>query len=62
MRTTETFYFNHGYVKFMKVKGEIIYKIFKWVINGMDSYLLEEGRVKDESHLKELLNLGSVMT
>lgn len=62
MRTPETFYFNHGYVRFKKLDGQVHYEIWQYTGDGMMSMIVQNGKVKDEQHLKELRSLGNVTT
>lgn len=55
MRTPEVYYFERGYVKFKKIDGDLHYQIWKYEPNGMMSMIVDNGKVKDEDHLKQLL-------
>lgn len=57
MRTPETHYFDHGYVKFHKAKQSMIYQIYRYSNDGSTVWLYSSGKVKDEAHLKQLLAL-----
>ena len=64
MRTPETYYFNHGYVKFWKDKGNIHYQINYFREDGMLVGSIKEGVITNEQELKQLLaiqDLGSVV-
>lgn len=62
MRTPETIYLGHKYIKFYKHKNNLMYKIWQYSDDGMASFCIEWSKVKDEQHLKELQSLGSVKT
>ncbi len=63
-RTPETHYFKNGLVKFFRyVKSQLGYTIYKWNEEGTLLSMVEGGKVKDDTHLKQLLaiqDLGSV--
>jgi len=63
MRTPETHYFDHGYIKFKKIEGKLRYQIWQYTGDGMMSMVTHIGIVDSEQKLKELLaiqDLGSV--
>lgn len=62
MRTPETVYFDHGYFKFKKLDGKIHYQIWKYVKNGLMSYIVDQGDLDNQEQLDNLLSLGNVKT
>jgi hypothetical protein len=60
MRTPETHYFDHGYVKFKKIEGQLYYQVWQYTGDGMMSMVVLNGKVTDESHLKALILLTEV--
>ena len=56
IRTPEDCYFNGGWVKFStnRKDGELYYTIDSWNRDKSYRITIEQGKVKDEAHLKEL--------
>ena len=63
IRTPDENYFKNGYVKFSTSRkdGELYYKITLYN-NKNQLYCAENGKVKDEKHLKELQEMVMIKT
>ena len=55
MRTPETHYFNHGFIKFFKDLGIVYFTIYVYDNNGNNLSSIKTDKLKDETQLKALL-------
>lgn len=56
MRTSETHYFNHGFIKFFKDKGIDYFTVYVYDQSGENLSSVRTGKLKDKEQLQGLLS------